>query len=287
VSTRAPRRALGVHSSGRFDRADVSLARSVDRLRNITRGRRPLRRRIAYITGTEAAGRGWKTMKDILGDDSAWDYAWITGRGAGECWATWRLSHLELAGVPYARQLTTMTWRRSQEYGGAEAPPVEALVVPLRPVGRRFRRNVHLVVVHMPLDNTELRAEIWRDVCRGLRILATEIRADDPHAEIVIEADWNKDHRSPRERAEIQQHIARPLRLVQGWDGSRPARGGTHGRRLIDGVVASRRFLGWSTPWCWLTSDDASSDHRPYVHTARWPLLPKRVRALNRKENPR
>lgn len=284
MAVRAPRRALGVHSSGRFDRTDAALARSVDRLRKTSRGRRPFRRRVAWVTGTEASGRGWQDMKAILGDDPAWDYSWIRGRGAGECWATWSLSHLELAGDPLARQLTTLTWRRSQEYGGGEAPPVEALVVPLRPVGRRGRRSVYLIVLHAPLDNTELRAAIWRDVCRGLRVLATEIRSNDPHAEIVLEADWNKDHRSPSERAQIQKHIARPLRLVQGWDGSRPNRGGTHGRRLIDGVVASRRLLGWSTPWCWLTPDDRSSDHRPYVHTVRWPLLPKRVRATLTKE---
>lgn len=283
---KAPRRALGIHSSGRFDRSDASLAQSVKRLRKVTRGRLPFRRRVAYITGTEASGRGWKTMKHILGSDSRWDFAWISGRGAGECWATWSTGHLELAGVPFTRKLTSMTWRRSQEYGGKEAPPVEALVVPLQPAGRPGRRTLYLAIVHMPLDNTELRAAIWRDVCRGLRILATDIRAEDPYAEVVFEADWNKDHRNAIERAAIQQHIARPLRLVQGWDGSRPGRGGTHGRRLIDGVVASRRVLGFSTPWCWLTADDSSSDHRPYVHTLRWPLLPKRVRANNPKEHP-
>lgn len=288
MATKAPRRALGVHSSGRFDRTDQSLIRSVKRLRKVTRGRWPLLRRVAYVTGTEASGRGWKDMKDILGSDRDWDYAWISGRGSGECWATWSTQMLELADTPFVRQLSTMTWRRSQAYGGGEAPPVEALVVPLRPVGRPSRRTIYLIVVHMPLDNTELRAAIWRDVARGLRVLASDIRAEDPHAELVFEADWNKNHREPGERAAIQKDIARPLRLVQGWDGSGPRRGGTHGRQLIDGVVASRRLLGWSTPWCWLTADDRSSDHRPYVHTVRWPLLPKRIRATlaaRKKEN--
>lgn len=279
MTRRAPRRALGIHSSGRFDRTDASLARSVRRLRKVTRGRALARRRVSYVTGTEASGRGWKDMKDILGTDQAWDYAWIKGRGAGECWATWRTSHLELAGTPYTRKLTTMTWRRSAAYGGGEAPPVEALVVPLKVVGRANRRHLYVVVLHAPLDNTDLRAEIWRDVARGLRVLAADIRASDPHAELVFEADWNKNHRIPSERGAIAKYVARPLRLVQGWDGSSPERGGTHGRQLIDGVVTSRRVLGWSTPWCWLVADDDSSDHRPYVHTLRWPLLPKRIRA--------
>lgn len=285
MTPRAPRRALGVHSSGRFDRPVDSLAASVHRLRGITRGRGPFLRRVAYITGTEAGHRTDRDLKLVLGSDPDWDYENLLGAAAGECWATWRRTHLELAGTPHARRLTTMTWFRSKEYGGGEAPPVTALVVPLRVVGRPNRRRLYLIVVHMPLDNTELRAEIWENVCRGLRTLVTDIRARDPHAEPVVEADWNKDYRDPLERNQIERRVARPLRLVQGWDGSAPNRGGTHGpRRLIDGVVASRRLLGWSTPWCWLADDDDSSDHRPYVHTLRWPLLPKRLRALITKE---
>lgn len=276
LAGRAQRRALGIHSSGRFDRPIASLAASVRRLRRVARGRGPLRRRVAFITGTEAGGRSDAELEQALGSDPTWDYVNLKGPAA-ECWATWRTSMLERNGRPYSRQLSDITWTRSKEYGGKEAAPVKALVVPLRVVGRPNRRHIYLVVIHMPLDNTELRAQAWVDCCRGLRALVVdEIRTHDPHAEIVIEADWNKDHRNDRERDMIRKHVARPLRLVQGWDGSRPGRGGTHGRRLIDGVVSSRRFLGWSTPWCWLTADDNSSDHRPYVHTVRWPLLPQR-----------
>lgn len=283
MATRAPRRALGVHSSGRFDRPLDTLTNSVRRLRRITRGRGLLRRQVAYVTGTEAGGRTDEELARALGSDPVWEYVNLRGPAA-ECWATWRTSMLELDGTPYSRQLTDITWTRSKEYGGREAPPVKALVVPLRVVGRPRRRKIVLIVVHMPLDNTDRRAAAWVDCCRGHRQLVTELRAQDPTVEIIIEADWNKDHRNPVERGMVQRHVARPLRLTQGWDGSSPKRGGTHGRRLIDGVVASRRVLGWSTPWCWLTADDRSSDHRPYVHTLRWPLLPKRVRALIRRK---
>lgn len=288
AATRAPRRALGVHSSGRFDRPVDTLTNSVRRLRKTTRGRLPLlKRRVAYITGTEAGGRTDEELARALGSDPAWDYVNLRGPAA-ECWATWRPSMLELDGQPYSCQLSDITWTRSKEYGGREAPPVKALVVPLRVVGRPNRRKPWLIVVHMPLDNTDLRAAAWVDCCRGLRTLVTEIRAKDPHAEIIIEADWNKDYRKDSERNMIQRHVARPLRLAQGWDGSSPRRGGTHGRQLIDGVLARRRVLGMSTPWCWLLPDDRSSDHRPYVHTVRWPLLPKRIRATlaaRKKEN--
>lgn len=286
MASRAPRRALGVHSSGRFDRSTESLIASVRRLRKVKRGSALLRRRVAYITGTEATGRSHDELERALGHDADWRYTHIEGRASGECWATWNTEHLNLGDrKPFVRQLSSMTWQRSKEYGGGIAPPVTALVVPLEVVGRPHRRPVYVIVVHMPLDNTELRAEIWEDVCRGLRILVTEIRAKDPSAEVAIEADWNKDYRNEFEREQIRRKVARPLRLVQGWDGSSPNRGGTHGpRRLIDGVVASRRLLGWSTPWCWLLPDDGSSDHRPYAHTLRWPLLPKRVRQLLTKE---
>lgn len=277
---RAPRRALGIHSSGRFDRPLPALTASVRRLRRLSRGRGLLHRQVAYVTGTEAGGRTDADLEQALGSDPGWDYVNLAG-AAAECWATWRIDHLERQPdwKPFSRQLTDKTWVRAKEYGGREAPPVKALVVPLQVVGRPHRRRPVLIVVHMPLDNTDARAEAWVDCCRGLRILVTQILERDPGAEIIIEADWNKDHRNNAERAMIQRHLAKPLHLVQGWDGSSPSVGGTHGRQLIDGVLTARRVLGSSTPWCFLVPDDGSSDHRPYAHTLRWPLLPKRIRA--------
>lgn len=279
MRSRAPRRALGIHSSGRFDRPVESLTRSVRRLRRLSRGRGLLRREVAFVTGTEAGGRSDKDLQRALGSDPGWDFVNLRGPAA-ECWATWRVDHLERRAdwAPFSRKLTDKTWVRAREYGGREAPPVEALVVPLQVVGRPNRRRPVLIVIHMPLDNTDQRAAAWIDCCRGLRILVTQIRERDPGAEIVIEADWNKDHRNARERAMIHRYVAKPLRLTQGWDGSRPAHGGTHGRQLIDGCLARARALGSSTPWCWLVPDDGSSDHRPYAHALRWPLLPKRLR---------
>lgn len=282
MSTKAPRRALAAHSSGRFDRSVESLERNVRRIRHTTRGRGPLRRGVALVTGTEASGRSDAELERVLGDPG-WDYVHINGRGKSECWATWDTSVLERAAEPYTRQLTDRTWVRSKEYGGSTAPFVHALVVPLRVVGRPARRSLTVIVVHMPLDNTELRAEIWVECTRGLRAVVAEIRANDPHTQILIEADWNKNYRQADERRMIEHYVANPLGLVQAWDGSAPARGGTHGPLgLIDGAVGSRRLLGATTPWCWLLEDDASSDHRPYAHALRWPLLPRRIRKTTR-----
>lgn len=275
---KAPRRALGVHSSGRFDRSNEQLARSVRRLRKTTRGKGLLRRRVAWITGTEGDSRDDRELKRIM-SQPGWDYTRFAGRGTSELWATWDNRIVELASQPYVVQLTDQTWVRGEEFGGNRAPYVHALVLAFRPVGRPNRRTVYVFVLHAPLDNTEVRAAAWRSVCRGIRTEVTKIRARDPHAVFALNADWNKDYRNAAERAQIQQAVARPLRLVQAWDGSTPKRGGTHGqRRLIDGTVATRVLLGATTPWCWLLPDDASSDHRPYAHTIRWPLLPKRIR---------
>lgn len=292
---KAPRRALGVHSSGRFDRSNVTLARSVRRLRKVTRGSGPLKRRVAWITGTEGDSRDDHELREIL-DADGWDWVRHLGRGTSELWATWDESIVELASKPYVVQLTDLTWVRGEGFGGNQAPFVHALVVPFRPVGRRFRRTIYVFVMHMPLDNTEVRAAAWRSCCQGLRAEVAKIRARDPHAVFALTADWNKDYRRAGERSQIQQAVARPLRLVQAWDGSSPKRGGTHGpRRIIDGTVASPSLLGATTPWCWLLDDDESSDHRPFAYAVRWPLLPKRIRQtlrqavtrlLSRKENP-
>lgn len=283
VTVRAPRRALAAHSSGRFDRSVEKLERSVRRIRHTTRGRGLLQRKVALVTGTEASGRSAAELERVLGAPN-WDYVHIDGRGKSECWATWDTRVLERAGRAYTRQITDRTWFRSPEYGGSAAPFVHALVVPLRVVGRPARRTITVIVVHMPLDNTELRADIWVECTRGLREVVAEIRANDPHTEILIEADWNKNYREADERRMIQHYVADALRLVQAWDGSAPARGGTHGpRALIDGAVASRRLLGATTPWCWLLKDDTSSDHRPYAHALRWPMLPRRIRRRLRK----
>lgn len=280
---RAPLRALGVHSSGRFDRSDDKLARSVARLRKVTRGSGPLKRRVAWITGTEADSRSDRTLERIF-DEPGWDYTRIAGHGTSELWATWDTRIVELNGQPYVVQLTDQTWTRDEDFGGKQAPFVHALVVPLRVAGRRFRRPIYLIVLHAPTDSTALRQAVWMSVARGLRILGTDIRAKHPHAVLVYNADWNKDYRNPTERAQLDKAIARPLRLTQAWDGSLPKRGGTHGpSRVIDGTITSVRLLGGSTPWCWLLPDDDSADHRPYAHTLRWPLLPKRVRQAIRK----
>lgn len=275
----APRRAIAAFSAGRFDRSVASLERSVRRIRSTPRGRGPLRRRVALIAGTEASRRTQDEMGQVLGAPG-WAYAHVRGRGDGECWATWDTDVLELTRKPYARQITDQTWTWSPAFaGGADAAYVHALVVPLRVVGRPNRRAVTLIVVHMPLDNTSQRAATWVDCARGLRQLVAELRADDPHAQVLIEADWNKNHRQRNERQMVERYVAEPLGLVQAWDGSAPARGGTHGARaLIDGAVASRGLLGATTPWCWLLPDDASSDHRPLGHALRWPLLPARAR---------
>ncbi len=259
-----------VHSSGRFDRPVDTLAASVRRLRALP-GKYP----VAVVTGTEASGRTNADDATFLGGRAHWPYIHLDGtRGHSECWATFDDRLHQLAGRPYARALTDLTWTRAPEYGGGKAAIVHALVVPLAPVGRPHRRRKYFIVVHMPLDNTELRAAIWRDCAAGLVDLGAEIRETDPDAELVPVGDWNKNYRLPGERAQIETRIARPLGLAQAWRGHVPAKGGTHGSQLIDGHLAAAKAIAA----CQLVDDDASSDHRPSRVLLKSRLYPPRRR---------
>lgn len=261
-SRKGPKRGWFVHSSGRFDRPLHDLRASVERLRGM---RGP--DEVVLVSGTESSHR-----PDSFLRGKGWESVHLDGAGRNECWATWRSDALELIRPAYARRIADRQWYR---VGGSIAPKVHALVIPLRVVNRRFRRKIYVVVIHMPLDNTPLRASIWFECCDGLRDVAAEIRAEDPTAEIVFLADWNKNWRQAPERAAIQSRLAGPLGLQQAWDGHAPKRGGTHGPiSLLDGaILAAKAIFG-----CELVKDDDSSDHRPMRVGVKFRLVPRRLR---------
>jgi hypothetical protein len=174
---------------------------------------------------------------------------------------------------PKAYKLTDLTWTRSPEYGGKPAAKVHALVVPLRPV-KGNRRLIFLVVVHMPLDNTEQRAEVWVDCCRGLRELEDQLHAMDPTAEVVLVGDWNKNEKDHQERGMIRKHLTGPLGLTDCWDYGRHSLSvgeGTHGRQVIDAALLPKPMLRAAR----LCPDDASSDHRPMRYKVRLRRRPR------------
>lgn len=250
-----------VHSSGRFDRATHVWIASLRRLMGYG----------VLITGTEAAGRTAAELARAFG--KTWAHAHLTGAAQGESFAGWDTRVLALCATPKAYKLTDLTWTRSPEYGGKEAAKVHALVVPLRPVKGK-RRRIFVVVVHMPLDNTEARAAAWVDCCKGLCDLEAKLHAMDPDAEVVLVGDWNKDQRSPVEAGMMRKHLTSPLALANCWDGwlSRlPVGQGTHERQVIDGALLPVSMLVTTR----LVSDDSSSDHRPMRYKVRLRRTPR------------
>lgn len=258
-------RMWGVHASGRFDRSTARWRAALRRYRQYG----------SWVTGTEAAGRSARDFKAALGE-FGWSFVHLAGAAVGECYATWDAAVLELAGKPFARKLSNLTWVRSPEYGGGEAKPVHALVVPLmKRAGllRRRRRVTVLVVVHMPLDNTRSRAEAWLDCCRGLANLKHTLEHTlYPGCDVVLVGDWNKNLREDRpqpghkasERAMVRDHLERPLDVQVSWRKPYP-QAGTHGRQLIDYALARPGVI----TACELVADDDSSDHRGFRYRLR------------------
>jgi hypothetical protein len=240
-----------IHSSGRYDRPLRSLQASLTRLRRLG----------ALVTGTEVSGRPdpkfWLLAR-------GWGYAHLKGAGASECYATWDTNQLTLEGRPFARKLSDKTYDRDAEHGGQAAPFVHALVVKLRPV-LAGKRAVFVVVVHMPVRNTDQRRKVWASCATGLRLLESDLVNLDPDADVVFVGDWNADYRSSLDRFTMDNQLAKPLRMVQAWTGRVPSRGGTHGASLIDGAILPRAILAG----CELLPDDPSSDHRPFRYRVR------------------
>lgn len=236
-----------VHASGRFDRPSKTWRAALTYAR----------RKGAIVTGTEAAGRDKALfLAALAGTD--WSYAHLSGAAEGEAYATWDGSRARLFAKPFAHKLTDKTWTRSKEYGGKQAAKVHALVVPLE-VGKR---RIWLAVVHMPLDNTQQRAECWVDCCRGLVELRRDLRRKDPGAAFVPVGDFNKNLREADEQRHVRANLLTPLAAVTSWVRGLP-KAGTHGRQVIDYAIAD----GFAA--CQLLRDLPDSDHRAFRYRLR------------------
>lgn len=253
-----------VHSSGRFDRPLGLFETALYRTR--------LRKGITLITGTEAMFR----PKDFLRDSThEWASAHLSKADAPgyemstarELWATWRTDEWELVGQIRAPKVSNMTYVHAAR--GVTSAEERILVVPLR--HKKTGRRVFVLVAHMSLDNTEKRAEVWVDMCRGITRTIAHLRTIFPRAEFILNADLNKNYREVGDRADILHHLALPTGLTQAWDHHMPVKGGTHGPKgLIDDVLTTLDVEDAG-----LLPDDESSDHRPM-----WAKL--RIRSAHR-----
>jgi endonuclease/exonuclease/phosphatase family metal-dependent hydrolase len=239
-----------VESSGRFDRPLPSLAASVERLRGSHVQGHP----VSLIVGTETHAR----PDSFLKGDPDWGFSHMPGF-EGETWVTWDLRVWAPDGHPRSHTLSTLTWVRSPEYGGKEAPPVRVQIVPLRPVAGGPK--VFVLATHMPLSNTPLRRMIWAACARGLvRRIRKHLRKNHPGCKIILAGDFNKNYRLTADREALDAGICKPLALRSVWSGHVPAHGGTHGpRSILDNI-----FTDLPVHTTEILPDDDSSDHGPF-----------------------
>ena len=111
-------------------------------------------------------------------------------------------------------------------------------------------------------DNQQ--AVAWKTSCSGWSDYWNECRKRDHPDLAMLVADWNVDFHSAHWRDVVKGYFPS---MVLGWQGNMPPKAqGTHGNRLIDGTMATRRAAA-----CVLLKDDNSSDHRPYGEVVPWP----------------
>lgn len=131
--------------------------------------------------------------------------------------------------------------------------------------------SLFLSVCHLPshvqhgdrfYDNAQ--AAAWKSACSGWHEYWNACRKRDHPELAMLVADWNVDFHSAHWRDVVGSYYPN---MTLGWARNMPpASQGTHGRRLIDGTMATGRADD-----CRLLKDDLSSDHRPYGEVLPWP----------------
>lgn len=235
-----------VHSSGRFDRSNESLAKDLTSFHKVG----------SIVTHTEMS-QDRRTAVFKANKDDGWEF-YRSGEdfGQDECVIEWDSNVWKLDGEPRAIQMTKRRFKRS---AGFMAPPIHVLKVNLRSV-----KNPKIVIVtmtaHLPVDKIPERAAIWHDIMRNWASWIRRYKKRRQGRKLLLIADWNKNFRQLSERAAISRYLW-PLGLKASWAGNMPKRGGTFGPLgLIDGDYSNMKVV-----WCRLLPDTKSSDHRPYA----------------------
>lgn len=227
------------HRSGRFDRPTKLLARDL----------LEASRDCSIVTLTEQNSMDGKRQAAMRLPKWSWFHA--DERGADDCAILWDSTIWLLDGWARAVPLTSVVWRRVTEMGGKTTPPVHAAVAPLR--SRVGGVRVVVIAVHMPTRSTALRRRAWASCVSGLVKLVKQLRKADPHARIVLNADWNADWKNDADRRLL---IATARRLDLEVTATRGS--GSHGNRLIDITMTDAEWIDTDV----LPQTDAS-DHRP------------------------
>jgi hypothetical protein len=232
------------HSSSLYSASAQSLAKQVDRMTD------DVGPKATVLTFTEV---GSKEREDVLRKANPAEYgSWqpdITD--VAVMWS----KDLFTPGEREAYKLTDLVWtdghgRKHTTYCGS--------ILLTHKSGQRLWVSVchtpsHVQNGNQYYDNPQARA--WKDAMKGWGAYwEVQRKKHKPHLGMIV-ADWNVDFHNKVWRDRVQAFFPK-LRLC--WTNNMP-QGGTHGKRLIDGTMATRLSKKSS-----LLQDDASSDHRPY-----------------------
>jgi endonuclease/exonuclease/phosphatase family metal-dependent hydrolase len=255
MTTRPRHRIRLLHASGRYDRPTRLLRRLLGWYSH---------QGLSILTGTEAKARTAATWAGLTG----WSAVHLDGAGnIAECWLTYRSK----VWAPTAHK-TTAPLLSDDQYrtsAGALFPKFRALRVILqhRPSGDLFA----FYVIHMPLDNTELRARVWVQAADGLATLVAADAAAHPQWRQIIVGDVNKNWRETADRGLCVRHIVVPTSTRCVWTGHLPKSGGTHGTRgIIDHAYVYRLTVKVARLLPHTRLMRRASDHWPFRYTLTW-----------------
>lgn len=237
-----------VHSSSLYSESPSSLKKQADKIADS-----PEDPTLATYTEVGSDART-EALKDA---DPDWA-AWVPNESdVGICWEkpVWE---------PYKKKpvkLTDKVWTDGQ---GRKHETWCATALLDKRSGENEGQRIFISVCHLPshvqngkkfYDNKQ--AAAWKSACNGWSDHWNNWRKKyHPDLGLII-ADWNVDFFMEEWRDKVQSYFPS---MFLTWKGHMPSKGnGTHGNRLIDGTMSTKK-----ANQCKLLKDDSSSDHRPY-----------------------
>lgn len=243
-----------IHSSGRFDRSPASLAVAYTRYC----------RDADLITGTEVQSPGRvAAVKRVLAPDFGFVYG--NHGHANDAVVSYRKSRFSLV---YSEAFKASNVRVYRSDGHIRDPLYSTIAV-LEEIatGHRIVVAVTHYASHVEGDIVRKhrtgRVRQWYDSVRRVKNRVNALAKTHKAGSRVFVGDFNINFKRVWARSVVKA-IAPAYHIT--WKKTKVA-GGTHGNRIIDATFARGRLL--VLQGAKLYTDDASSDHRPYIETLR------------------
>lgn len=234
-----------IHSSSRYDRSAESLRKAFSEYVKSA----------ALVTFTEVEFEPRERAlhapywKKVTGDES-------NRNDSAICWDTRRLELVHDEQFPI----------KGSVFARAGGKKVDQLYATIAVLEDGLGASFVVSVVHLPSSvegdlahgRKTGRTSAWYSAVRQVRKRTKTLKRKFKADACMIVADWNIDFKKPWARAVIKAAFPSwklTWRQVE-------VRGGTHGKRIIDGTVIKGNYS--IIKGAYLIADDDSSDHRPY-----------------------